>query len=345
MLSDLTPPHMIAPSLPAAPANVIDADGQPRMGRYAGHTGVIDWSALTAPYARSSLWRRFHHKRWQYVALSTPQLLCGVAIVDVGWTNTAFAYVFDRQQGKQIAGFSQDGIPGLSAKVSDHPGGPSRFHCFGNRIDYQPPASDGDGKYQLSLQCGQFELEAEFDASQAAPLLLAVGPIVHGSVHATQKSPGMPLTGEVRVGDQRYALQGGVASFDYSNGLLARNTEWRWASAHGLDIGFNLQAGYFGKQENVLWLDGQLHALGHVRFEYDIAAPLAPWHIYTDDGLLDLQFMPEGARRENKNMLIAATRYIQPIGSFSGWVKPERNAAPRPVEHLVGVTEEHFSRW
>jgi len=334
-------------NLPAAPDNVIDGSGQPRMGRYAGQTGAIDWSQLCAPFSRSKVWRRFHHKRWQYVALSTPELLCGIAIVDVGWTNTAFAYVFDRRQGKQIASFSQDGIPGLSANVSHRPGGASSFRFFGSRIDYLPPAAGAaaDGKYRLSLQCDQFSIDAEFAAEGTAPLLLAVGPIVNGSAHATQKSPGMPLTGEVHVDGQRFDLQGGVASFDYSNGLLARNTEWRWASAHGLDIGFNLQAGYFGNQENVLWLDGQLHALGHVRFEYDMNAPMAPWHIYTDDGLLDLQFMPEGARRENKNMLIAATRYIQPIGSFSGWVKPNRQAAPRPVEHLVGVTEEHFSRW
>lgn len=341
----MTPPP--SQTLPVAPDNVIDTNGQPCMGRFAGQTGDINWAALTAPFARSNLWRRFHHKRWQYVALSTPELLCGISIVDVGWTNTAFAYVFDRQQGKQIAGYSQDGVPGFSARISNHPSSGSRFRFFGSRIDYRPPTSDGenDGKYQLSLQCNQFGIEAQFDASDAPPLLLAVGPIVNGSVHATQKSPGMPLHGEVRIGKRRYDLQGGVASFDYSNGLLARNTEWRWASAHSLELGFNLQAGYFGNQENVLWLDGRLHALGHVCFEYDVAAPLAPWHIYTDDGLLDLQFTPEGARQENRNLLIAATRYIQPIGRFSGWVKPSLHAAPRAVEHLVGVTEEHFSRW
>jgi hypothetical protein len=343
----MTFPPPPLPNFPAAPDNIIDADGQPRMGRFAGRTGAIDWSQLSAPHARSGLWRHFHHKRWQYVALSTPELFCGIAIVDVGWTNTAFGYVFERRQGRQIAAFSRNGIPGLSARVSACPGGASRFRCFGSRIDYQPPADilASDRKYRLSLQCNQFDIDAEFDAGHAAPLLLAVGPAVNGSVHATQKSPGMPLNGTVRVDSQRFDLQGGVASFDYSNGLLARDTEWRWASAHGLNIGFNLQAGYFGNRENVLWLDGQLHALGHACFDYDRHAPLAPWHIYTDDGLLDLQFLPEGARRENKNLLIAATRYIQPIGSFSGWVRAERNAAPRLVEGLAGVTEEHFSRW
>ncbi|MFC5474982.1 DUF2804 domain-containing protein [Paraherbaspirillum soli] len=331
------------PPLLPAPGNVLSADGQPRFGRFAGATGEIDWSALAPPYARSGWWRRFHHKRWQYVALSTAELFCGIAIVDVGWTNTAFAYAFDRRQRKVVAAFSQDGVPGLSAQVGDGPGAASRFRWFGNRIDYRP-AADGS-EHGLQLRCGRFEIDAVFDATEAAPLLLAVGPIEKGSVHATQKSSGMPLGGQVRVGGQRYDLSGGVASFDYSNGLLARETAWLWASAHDLECGFNLQAGYFGQQENVLWLDGQLHPLGPARFDFDPAAPLAPWHIVTDDGLLDLHFQPAGARHENKNLLIAASRYVQAIGTFSGWVKPRRDAAARPLEQLVGVTEDHFSRW
>lgn len=339
MTSTLTP----ATVLPAAPAAVPDAEGQPCFGRFAGQVEHVDWTRLAAPYRRGALWRHFHHKRWQYVALATEELFCGIAIVDIGWTNTAFAYAFDRRQRKEVAGYSQDGLPGLTAHVGDGPDRASRFRFFGNRIKYQP--LDGGRNYRLSVRCGRFEVDAEFGDAQAAPRLLAIGPIAGGSVHATQKSPGLPLRGEVRAGGARYRLHGGVASFDYSNGLLARETAWRWASAHGLDLGFNLQAGYFGNHENALWLDGQLIPLGNARFDYRADDPLAPWHIHTDDGLLDLHFQPEGARREDKNLLLAASRYVQPIGCFSGWVKPARDAAPRRVTRLVGVTEDHFSRW
>jgi hypothetical protein len=116
-------------------------------------------------------------------------------------------------------------------------------------------------------------------------------------------------------------------------------------SAHGADIGFNLQAGYFGNNENVLWLDGRLIPLGAARFDYDTADPLAPWHVQTDDGLLDMRFEPEGMRREDKDLLVAATRYVQPIGCFSGWVKSAPDAPAREVSRLCGVTEDHFSRW
>ena len=331
--------------LAAVPTSLLDAGGQPHIGKFAGQLAQLDWTGLGAPYRRNRLWRYFHHKRWQYVALATEDIFCGIAIVDLGWINTAFAYAFDRRQGREVGSFSQDGILGLTASIGNRPaaGASSSFRFLDKQISYRHVAENNT--YRLHLRCGKFEIDAEFDAVAAAPFLMAVGPIEGGSVHATQKSSGMHLRGEVRAAGKNYPLNGGVASFDYSNGYLARETAWRWASAHGLELGFNLQAGYFGTQENVLWLDGSLISLGQAVFEFDKANPMSPWRITTDDGLLDLQFQPEGYRRENKDLLVAASRYLQPVGTFSGWVKPSRDAAPRLVHKLVGVTEDHFSRW
>lgn len=322
--------------LPAAPPVIPGPDGLPAFGRFAGSAGRFDWDRLAAPYARSRWWRRFHHKRWHYTALATEQLFCGIAIVDVGWTNTAFAYVFERGKREVVAGFSRDGVPGLTAQLARHAGEESRFRFGAQRV--QMSAS------KLSLRCKALQIEAAL-AAPGAPLLLAIGPVAGGSVHATQKSSGLALTGSVHIGTQSYRLDGGVASFDYSNGLLARETDWRWASAHSLALGFNLQAGYFGAHENALWLDGQLIALGTASFVFDEHDPMAPWHVFTDDGLLDLQFTPEGYRREDKNLLVAASRYVQPIGTFSGWVRAARDAPKRAVTRLAGVTEDHASRW
>lgn len=332
-------------NLPIAPNQTVDEHGQPIFGQYAGAPSQISWSGLSAPYRRGRIWQHFHHKHWQYVALATDELFCGIAIVDVGWTNTAFAYVLDRRLGKLLANFSQDGLPGISAKLNPCPaiGAASHFRFLGNRIEYQQLA--GSAQYQLNLHCGEFKIHANFDANNAAPCLFAVGSIEGGSVHATVKSSGMPLAGLVKVGGREFDLAGGVASFDHSNGFLARETSWRWASAHSLELGFNLQAGYFGNNENALWLDGQLIALGTAHFDFDAENILQTWHIYTDDGLLDLQFQPEGCRSENKNLFIAASRYAQPIGTFSGWVKASVDAAARRIENLPGVTEDHFSRW
>lgn len=338
-------PLIVFNGLPPAPADVLGPDGQPCFGRFAGAADRVDWSGLAAPYARSRVWRHFHHKRWQYVALSTEELFCGIAIVDLGWANSAFAYAFDRVRHTEVAAYSQNGLPGLTASIGERPAGgaASHFRFLNNRIGYRQLA--GSERYQLSLRCGHFEIDAGFDAAGAAPLLLAVGSVDGGSAHATQKSSGMPLTGQVRVRGRSYDLQGGVASFDYSNGLLARETAWRRAAAHDLQLGFNLQDGYFGDQENALWLDGELFPLGNAKFDFKPNDPLAAWHIRTDDGLLDLQFEPEGVRREDRNWLLAGSRYMQPIGCFNGWVKPSRQAPPRLVRRLVGVTQDCDLCW
>lgn len=326
-------------TLPPAPRAVVGEGGQPAFGRYAGQALSFDWAALGAPYRRSAWWRRFHHKRWHYVALACDDIFCAVAIVDLGWTSTAFAYAFDRRQGKVIASFSQDGVPGMSASLAEHAGGESRFRFLSQHITI----TGGDGAHTLALRCGAFQIDARFAGE--APLLLAVGAVDGGSVHATQKSSGMALAGQARVGARCFSLDGGVASVDYSNGLLARDTDWRWACGRSLALGFNLQAGYFGANENALWLDGRLIALGAARFAFDPAAPMAPWQVSTADGLLELVFTPEGMRHEDKNLIVAASHYVQPIGTFSGWVRPAPGAAKVVIKQLPGVTEDHRSRW
>ncbi|MFZ6646980.1 DUF2804 domain-containing protein [Undibacterium sp. TJN25] len=336
---------LAAQPLAGVPGKLLDEQGQPQCGKFAGKMESLDWRGLAAPHKRGALWRYFHHKRWQYVALATDDLFCGIAIVDLGWINTAFAYAFDRRQGREVGSFSQDGIPGLTASIGMRPaaGADSSFSFLGKRISYRHDATANC--YQLRLRDGQFEIDADIDANAAAPFLLAIGPVRGGTVHATQKSSGMAVRGEVRASGKQYALDAGIASVDYSSGFLGRETSWCWASAHGRDVGFNLQAGYFGEQENALWLDGELFGLGAAQFDFDPAHPMSPWHITTSDGLLDLQFQPEGLRREDKNLLVAASRYVQPIGMFSGWVKSGPDASPRAVHKLAGVTEDHFSRW
>lgn len=328
--------------LPAPPASLVQ-QGQVSYGRYAGLIDRFDWADLPARQGKSRVWQWLHHKRWQYVGLATDQVFIGLAIVDVGWCHTAFAYVFDRQARRLLADWSADGLPGLNGSVRDEPvlRAQSTFHGWGARLAI---SQVGDA-LQVLVKAGGIDLEASLSLRQAPPFLLAVGPIEGGLSHATQKSPGLPATGQVSVAGKRFDLNGAMGCLDSSNGLLARDTAWRWACAHGQDVGFNLQDGYFGNHENGLWLDGELIPLGAARFEFDPHQPLKPWRVSTDDGLLDLTFHPEGARRQDRNLGLAASHYVQPVGTFAGTVRAGADAPPRIVTGLVGVTEDHRSRW
>lgn len=330
-------------ALPGAPRRVVER-GAPLLGRYAGRIDEIDWSALEGSYSRSRLWTRLHHKRWQYVGIGSSEVYVGVAIVDLGWSVTAFAYVFDRLRRRIMADWSQDGLPGLSGWVSNQPvqGARARFRGPGACLSLRHQPND---ILALEVKTPVMAMQIEMALGQAAPFLLAVGPIEGGVVHATQKSSALPVRGWVEVEESRWDLAQAVACLDSSNGLLARDTSWRWACAHSHELGFNLQEGYFGGQENALWLQGELIPLGCAHFEFDASQPLSPWHIRTDDGLLDLTFHPEGARSDDRDLLIAASHYVQPVGTFHGTVRRSMDNAPVKVEGLLGVTEDHRSRW
>lgn len=324
------------------PASVV-VNGRPAHGRHAGRIASIGWSALTP--RPSWLWRRLHHKRWHYVGLGNDEVFIGVAIVDLGWTGTAFAYLFDRRAARLRADWHQDGLPGLQASVSDQPlsGACSRFR--GPRASLSLRHEAGDDSLALTVATPALRVQARLALAGMAPPLLAIGPIAGGLAHATQKTTALPVQGWAEAQGQRFALDAAFAAVDASNGLLARDTAWRWASAHRPGLGFNLQQGYFGTQENLLWLDGEPIALGAARFSFDAAQPLRPWQLQTDDGLLDLVFTPEGLRQDSRDLLVAASDYVQPIGSFSGWVRASASAPARQVLRLAGVTENHRSRW
>lgn len=331
------------PLLPPAPRHVVEA-GRAMCGRYAGRIDEIDWSGLSDLRQRSGLWRRLHHKRWQYVGIGSSSLFIGVAIVDLGWCVTAFAYVFDRVRKRVIADWAQDGLPGWSGAVSDQPvqGAEARFRGPGAALSL----SHGPGDIlSLLVQTPSMRMQAELALGQCAPFLLAIGPIEGGLAHATQKSGALPVRGWLDVDGQRWDLGDATGCLDSSNGLLARDTQWRWACAHSPTVGFNLQQGYFGTHENALWLDGELIPLGQAQFLFDAKAPLTPWRVCTDDGLLDLSFQPEGARHDDRNLWVAASYYIQPVGTFHGQVRRSLDSPPVDVSGLLGVTEDHRSRW
>ncbi|MEN2426786.1 DUF2804 domain-containing protein [Chromobacterium vaccinii] len=327
------------PTLPSAPLRLTAPDGRAAFGVYQGIVPELSWRTLAlTPLQRLS--RKLHHKRWQYAALAHDDFLIAAAVVDVGWNGTAFAYLFDRKRGKVVAAASANGLPGIGVSMADRAFGDARFRLPGKRFAF---ARAGD-VLRLSVACCELSLDAEIDLSAMPPVLAVVAPANY-LAHSTHKSGGLPARGEARCAAGRYDLSAATASLDYSNGLLARETRWRWASAHGAGIGFNLQQGYMGREENAVWLGGRLWRVGAATFDYQADNPLAPWRIRSDDGMVDLTFTPEGARREDKNLIVAASRYVQPVGRFDGELIDPDSGTRHAVRALAGVTEDHVSRW
>jgi hypothetical protein len=326
-------------ALPLAPDTLLDEIGRPRFGAYQGVCGRVSWKTLSP--ARGLVWTRLHAKRWHYAAVVSERAFCAVAVVDLGWVSSAFTYVFDRRSRRLLCDASFLGAPLLAAKVASRPrdGAHTAFVSQGGLVRIER----GGKEWRVVARARGLEIDAHLDAEAAPPALCAIAPIDGGVANCTHKVVCLPAFGVIKVDGASLPLDGGFGSLDVTSGLLARDTRWRWASASSAKLGLNLSDGFMGTSENVVWADGQLHLVGRAGFDFDAEDPDAPWKIRTEDGAVDLTFTPEGHRRQDKNLGVAISRYVQPFGTFAGRLR--LGGAERTVADLPGVTEDHVARW
>ena len=325
-----------------APESPVGPDGAPAFGAYRGYAQRVSWAGLAQ--RRDPLWRALHTKTWHYASVATAECVVAIAVIDVGIAASAFVYVFDRRARKLLTNQSFTSLPS-AATFSPFAGigASSRFRTRNARLAIERSGATWR-VYAHAQNDSDIEIAAELDVSAAPSPLCAIAPIEGGIANCTHKTVGLAAKGTARVGSVRFDLGGGFGALDHTHGLLARDTKWRWASASSADLSLNLVEDFNGPVENVVWVGDELLPVGPVTFHYDANATLQPWRITSADGALDLEFVPEGERREDKNLVVAKSWYVQPIGTFRGTFRPP-GREPIEVHDLVGVTEDHVAKW
>jgi hypothetical protein len=206
------------------------------------------------------------------------------------------------------------------------------------------------GRWRVTASAGDaFRLDATLDGAGAPlPFTLVTG-VPQGGVRATQKAAGLAATGEVRAAGRVLSLDGGSGGVDYTAGVLARETAWRWAfgtgRSGGAPFGFNLCEG-FGVApgdpgENAGFL-GAPYRLPPVAFA--VGGERSPWRVESAGGELALVFHPAGAHREARALGLVRTRFTQVAGTFQGRI-PGPDGGEVAVAGLPGVVEDHWARW
>lgn len=349
-----------------APMTVRGPQGA-RFGDYVGLTPVLRPPGITGAPGRRHVEQFLRHKRWMYTFAATPEILVTAAIVDAGPTGTAFLTVADRRTGHLLADVSRPGGTGPLVSVNDRPG-------EGHRSRYRTPGTAvamhaRDGVLSVRAKIGSpiglpavgrpsVHLRLDFDTS-ASPALTVISDLDTEPplVSTTGKSACLPVSGSVSVQREgsrhEFDMEGALGGFDYTSGLLPRRTRWRWAYltgelADGRTVGVNVSAGFSGlhgrARENSLWLDGRLHALDpDAAISYRPDDPGQPWHVTTADGLVDLTFHPVGVHRESLNLGVFRSRFLQPVGSFTGTIETDGETVV--IDGLPGVVENQDVIW
>ena len=164
----------------------------------------------------------------------------------------------------------------------------------------------------------------------------------------------MPASGWVRYGGEEFKLspETCLGQLDWGRGVWAYSSFWLWASASGTlpdgrTIGLNMGYGFgdtSAASENAFILDGVVHKLGRLKFEYDPEHFMKPWRMKDEDGRLDLVFTPFYERVAKTDLKILNSEVHQMFGRYRGTLVTD-DGNSFIIEDLVGFAEEHNAKW
>jgi uncharacterized protein DUF2804 len=155
-----------------------------------------------------------------------------------------------------------------------------------------------------------------------------------GSYIWTRKAP-IRATGLLTLEGVTVAVDA-LGLLDDSAGYHARRTAWEWSAGAGEAVGgaavtWNLVAGVHdapAASERTVWIDGRAHEVGPVAFAPGL------------DAVGDLRFEAEAERVRRDDLVVLASDYRQPFGSFTGTL-PDGTL----LRSGQGVMERHRARW
>lgn len=301
--------------------------------------------ALRTPTGRlrSGLARRLLFKQFVFIGISTPDLMAGVAVVDLQYAANGFFYVFDRNN--LCLTEAQKTTPPWKVDISPFPEEAAAFFKTGALS----VRLSGD---RLLAESREMRLAVNLPQVDSTPLRICTPTGFRGWTFTRKLTP-IPVSGSLRVKEKSYSLRpdSSQAIMDWTAGYLRRNTWWNWAAiatvlADSRRLGLNLACGVneTGATENAFWIDDHQVKVDSVKFVYDEQDDRGKWRITSGDGRVRLEFTPVADRGENLNALLVVSRFTQFLGFFSGILTDEAGNQIR-LDDCPGWTEEHFARW
>ena len=300
--------------------------------------------------------QRFRVKRWDYYAIFTPRRFFSATIADLGYAANVFVYSLDFEGG----GLHEEGLVIPLARGVRLPRGSQAGETgFANdkvslRFTAMPDAR------QISVEWPSFHdgRGISADIRLAVPpgheSMNIVIPIGARRFYYNTKINCLPAEGRVQYGDWVEELRPDtcLGALDWGRGVWEYSSFWNWASASGFlpdgrTIGLNFGRGFGDLSratENAVILDGRVHKLGDVGFDYTSGEIMRPWCFRDDAGRLDLTFTPFHDRVARTNLAVIRSEVHQIFGRYNGTAVLD-DGATLAIRDLVGFAEEHRARW
>jgi hypothetical protein len=317
---------------------------------------ILDCNLEAAHFYALRFLQRLRIKRWDYYAVTSPTYFFSATLADLGYAGQAFIYLIDFTTGKYHEAtltlpFSR-GIC-LPRNSTD---GDSTFDNGQTRLAFCH-TSEG---HHLSIVWPNFagkDLTADLTlrlAPHHESMTIVIPMNNVRRFYYNRKINCLPAEGRVTWGADRFDFKPAdtLGNLDWGRGIWDYRSFWVWASASGFlpddrTVGLNLGFGFGDTSqatENALILNGRLHKLAQVDFQYSSQNFKQPWKMSSPDGRLDLEFTPFIERVAKTNMLLITSEVHQMFGRYRGIVTAD-NGEVIHLDGLIGWAEEHHAHW
>jgi hypothetical protein len=324
-------------------------------------------------------------KRWSFLSLSNEKWLVGMVLADLGYIANVWVYLMDKDnppspakppsawEYRALAPLSK----GLSFEMSQSSGeGVIEWDDKkGNQITFVSHSDSTVVNLNVDIDghrlVGRVVIERP---AQSLALLFPLQGLNDDRAAYTHKACGMKVVGKLKWGNDLVIdfsdEERSFATMDWTRSFARRVTQWKWACFAGRSkrkegkvhrLGLNLSADVYEDKENALWLDDEVYPLGPVDFVIPNdknKVTTDPWKFKTQ--VLDLEFTPITARKENIDLLIIRSDFIQLGGVFRGKInvanlkkeegsekgeEEEEEENVIELDDILGVVETHYSLW
>lgn len=302
-------------------------------------------------YRRARLLQWFRVKRWDYYGVLLPEGYFSATIADLGYAGQVFIYFVDFETGEyhEETATIPFGKGVVLPRNSDE--GPSAWSGKAGLLRFDVAGRTRTVQVEWASFAEQ-SLRANLEFAVPDESTVIVTPIGDRRFYYNRKINCMPVTGTVRLGDRTLEVEPETSSgiLDWGRGVWDYNSFWVWASgsgflADGQRVGLNMGYGFgdtSAATENTLILDGRIHKLDDVDFDYDATNFMRPWTMRSDR--LDITFTPSIERTARTNLVLIRSEVHQMFGTYSGTAVDDRGRTI-DLDSVPGWAEEHRARW
>jgi hypothetical protein len=294
----------------------------------------------------------FRIKEWDFYQITDDKLCLQFTIGHAAYAGQVNVMLFDFKNGERLA--EKGTILALPFNRLHMPENTETDHelIYHKKAGCMRFTVKGNQRY---LYCKWEDFEAEIELTRRNLNSLVINVPFDESPKAfyyNHKINCMTAKGNVKYAGKQYEFleNKSFGLLDWGRGVWPFHNEWYWSNGtgyvNGTIFGFNIGCGFGNTKaatENILFYGDTVHKLGEVKFELG-SDYMKPWHLYDNEGRLDLTLTPVYDRTTRTKLLWIDNCCHQMFGEFKGMAVLD-DGTRLEINQLISFAEHAVNNW